>query len=34
MESRGENYGLVVLIWVLCAVAIVGLIVGYIIIKV
>jgi hypothetical protein len=32
MEA-GENNGLIMLVWVLCAVAIVGLIVGYIIIK-
>lgn len=34
MESSGENQGLIMLIWVLCAIAIVGLIVGYIVIKV
>ena len=33
MEARGENYGLVVLIWALCLLAIAGLIVGYAIIK-
>jgi hypothetical protein len=32
MEA-GQNSGLIMLVWVLCAIAIVGLIVGYIVIK-
>jgi hypothetical protein len=32
MEA-GENRALIMLVWVLCAIAIVGLIVGYIVIK-
>jgi hypothetical protein len=31
--EREENAGLVMLVWVLCLIAIVGLIVGYIVIK-
>jgi len=33
MESSGENSGLIMLTWVLCVIAIVGLIVAYIVIK-
>ena len=31
--ARGENAGLIMIVWVLCLIAIVGLIVGYIIIN-
>ena len=33
MEARGQNYGLVLFIWMACLIAIAGLIVGYVIIK-
>jgi hypothetical protein len=33
METQQENGALIMLVWVLCLIAVVGLIVGYIIIK-